>query len=62
MGRDLVGLRVSFVKNAEVITGIIVKVLERSVIIEISQEDADKIESPSTLTVVNHNYYKFLQK
>lgn len=54
------GLRVSFVKNTEVIMGNIVKVLERSAIIEISQDDADKIESPSTLTVVNHNNYKIL--
>lgn len=62
MGKNLVGLRVSFVRNNIIIEGIIIRELERSVIIEIAQEDADKIESPSILTVVHHNNYKILHE
>jgi uncharacterized protein YkvS len=60
MGKFLVGLEVSFIRNNEKVKGKIIKALDRSAIIEISQEDADKIESPSTLTVVNHNNYKII--
>ncbi|MGM7723088.1 DUF2187 family protein [Metabacillus sp. Hm71] len=60
MGKFLVGLEVSFVRNNTKVKGIIIKVLDRSAIIEISEEDADKIESPSTLTVVHHSNYEII--
>jgi uncharacterized protein YkvS len=60
MGKFLVGLEVSFIRNNTKANGKIIKVLDRSAIIEISQEDADKIESLSTLTVVNHGNYKIM--
>lgn len=60
MGEFLVGLEVSFVRNNTKVKGIIIKALDRSAIIEISQEDADKIESPSTLTVVHHSNYEII--
>jgi len=60
MEEFLVGLEVLFIRNNEKVKGKIIKALDRSAIIEISQEDADKIESPITLTVVNHNNYKII--
>lgn len=60
MRKNLIGLEVSFIRNNIKVNGKIIKALERSAIIEISQEDADKIESPSTLTVVNHDHYKLI--
>jgi hypothetical protein len=43
MGKFLIGLEVSFIRNNEKVKGKIIKTLNRSAIIEISQEDADKI-------------------
>ncbi|MBD1379883.1 DUF2187 family protein [Metabacillus arenae] len=60
MGELLVGLQVSFIRNNTKVIGKIIKALDRSAIIEISEEDADKIESPSILTVVNHSNYKII--
>ncbi|KKI88941.1 hypothetical protein WQ54_28925 [Bacillus sp. SA1-12] len=60
MSECLVGLEVFFIRNNQKVKGKIIKVLDRSAILEISQEDADKIESPSTLTVVNHNHYEMI--
>ncbi|WP_214483767.1 DUF2187 family protein [Bacillus sp. SM2101] len=55
-----VGEVVSFERQNTKIEGKIIKILERSAIVELSDEAADKIESPSNLTVVNHNNYSIL--
>jgi uncharacterized protein YkvS len=60
MVKFLMGLAVSFERNNTIVKGKIIKALDRSAIIEISQEDADKIESPSTLTVVHHRNYEII--
>jgi hypothetical protein len=60
MGKFPMGLEVLFERNNTIIKGKIIKALERSAIIEISQEDADKIESPSTLTDVHHSNYEII--
>lgn len=49
--------KISFVRNDHEVNGKIVKVLENSVIVEISPEDADLINVASNLTVVSHKNY-----
>jgi uncharacterized protein YkvS len=60
MSEIVVGLEVFFIRNNIKVQGKIIKVLERSAIVELSQEDADKIESPSNLTVINHGNYQII--
>ncbi len=53
--------KISFVRNDHKVIGTIEKILENSVIVEISEEDADKIGAPSTLTVVSHKKYSVVE-
>lgn len=48
---------ISFFRNDHQVYGTIYKILENSVIVQISKEDADLIGSPSNLTVVSHKNY-----
>ncbi|MFJ7972723.1 DUF2187 family protein [Psychrobacillus sp. NPDC096389] len=49
--------KISFTRNDCEVQGTIFKILEHSVIVEISTEDAKKINVPSNLTVVSHKNY-----
>ncbi|AYC29430.1 DUF2187 family protein [Paenisporosarcina cavernae] len=49
--------KISFTRRDVEVEGNIFKILENSVIVEISQEDAKKIGAASTLTVVSHKNY-----
>ena len=49
--------KISFTRNDHEVQGTIFKILEQSVIVEISTEDAKKINVPSNLTVVSHKNY-----
>lgn len=48
---------ISFFRNDHKVYGNIYKILENSVIVEISKEDADLIGAASNLTVVSHKNY-----
>lgn len=48
---------ISFVRNDYKVYGTIYKILENSVIVQISSEDADLIGAASNLTVVSHKNY-----
>ena len=48
---------ISFVRNDHKVYGTIYKILENSVIVQISNEDAELIGAPSNLTVVSHKNY-----
>lgn len=48
---------ISFVRNDHEVNGTIFKILENSVIVKISEEDADLIGVASNLTVVAHKNY-----
>jgi uncharacterized protein YkvS len=48
---------ISFVRNDHEVNGTIFKILENSVIVEISLEDAELIGAASNLTVVSHKNY-----
>ena len=48
---------ISFVRNDHEVNGTIQKILENSVIVKISEEDADRIGVASNLTVVSHKNY-----
>lgn len=48
---------ISFVRNDYEVNGTIQKILENSVIVKISEEDADRIGVASNLTVVSHKNY-----
>jgi len=52
-----VGEEISFSRNGFEVTGRIHKILEHSVIVEISDEDAHNIGAKSNLTVVSHKKY-----
>lgn len=52
-----IGEKISFTRNDVFVVGTIHKILENSVIVEISEEDADLIGAASTLTVVAHKNY-----
>ena len=49
--------KISFTRDNHEVQGTIFKILEQSVIVEISTEDAKKINVPSNLTVVSHKHY-----
>ncbi|KXH83796.1 DUF2187 family protein [Sporosarcina sp. HYO08] len=49
--------KISFIRNDHEVNGTIVKILENSVIVEISPKDADLIQAASNLTVVSHKNY-----
>ncbi|MBE1555329.1 DUF2187 family protein [Sporosarcina limicola] len=49
--------KISFVRNDHKVNGTIFKILENSVIVEISGEDAERIGAASNLTVVSHKNY-----
>jgi len=48
---------ISFVRNDHRVNGTIHKILENSVIVKISEDDADRIGVASNLTVVSHKNY-----
>ena len=48
---------ISFVRNDHEVNGTIHKILENSVIVKISEDDADRIGVASNLTVVSHKNY-----
>ncbi|CAM3238153.1 DUF2187 domain-containing protein [Filibacter tadaridae] len=52
--------QITFVRNDFEVNGTIFKILENSVIVEISEEDADKIGAASNLTVVAHKNYSIV--
>ena len=49
--------KISFVRNEHEVNGTIIKILENSVIVEISSKDAERIGAASNLTVVAHKNY-----
>nr|WP_328799649.1 DUF2187 family protein [Savagea serpentis] len=49
--------KIAFVRNDHEVTGTIHKILENSVIVRISDRDAELIGAPSDLTVVAHKNY-----
>lgn len=49
--------KISFVRNDHEVSGTIYKILENSVIVQISNEDAELIGAASNLTVVAHKNY-----
>ncbi len=49
--------QISFVRNDHEVSGTIFKILENSVIVEISTKDAELIGAASNLTVVAHKNY-----
>ena len=49
--------KISFVRNDHEVNGTIFKILENSVIVEISSRDAELIGAASNLTVVAHKNY-----
>ena len=49
--------KISFVRNDHEVNGTIYKILENSVIVQISNEDAERIGAASNLTVVSHKNY-----
>lgn len=52
--------KVTFVRNDHTVYGTIYKILENSVIVQISTEDADLIGAASNLTVVAHKNYSIV--
>lgn len=52
--------KISFVRNDHEVRGTIYKILENSVIVQISNEDAELIGVPSNLTVVAHKNYSIV--
>ncbi|WP_432363216.1 DUF2187 family protein [Sporosarcina sp. UB5] len=48
---------ISFVRNDHEVNGTIHKILENSVIVKISEDDAERIGAASNLTVVSHKNY-----
>lgn len=53
--------KIEFVRNDHKVTGTIYKILENSVIVQISNKDADLIGSASNLTVVAHKNYSVVK-
>lgn len=49
--------KISFIRNDYKVFGTIYKILENSVIVKISEEDAKHIGAASNLTVVSHKNY-----
>ncbi|MHA6260927.1 DUF2187 family protein [Sporosarcina sp. CAU 1771] len=49
--------KISFVRNDHEVHGTIYKILENSVIVQISAGDAELIGAPSNMTVVSHKNY-----
>ena len=56
-----IGEKISFIRNGVYVIGAIHKILENSVIVEISEEDAEQIGAASTLTVVAHKNYTIVE-
>ncbi len=52
-----IGEKISFIRNGVYVFGTIHKILENSVIVEISEKDAEQIGAASSLTVVAHKNY-----
>ncbi len=52
--------KISFVRNEHEVKGKIYKILENSVIVQISKQDADLIGAASNLTVVSHKNYSII--
>lgn len=53
--------KISFVRNDHEVSGTIYKILENSVIVQLSNEDADLIGAASNLTVVSHKNYSVVE-
>ena len=51
---------ISFVRNDHEVNGTIHKILENSVIVKISEDDANRIGVASNLTVVSHKNYSLV--
>lgn len=49
--------KISFVRNDHEVHGTIYKILENSVIVQISSKDAELIGAASNMTVVSHKNY-----
>ncbi|MER2088691.1 DUF2187 family protein [Sporosarcina sp. JAI121] len=52
--------QISFVRNDHEVNGTIFKILENSVIVEITSKDAELIGAASNLTVVSHKNYSII--
>lgn len=56
-----VGQKVKFTRHGFDITGEVTKILERSVIVSISEEDALLLDYGTNFTVVSHENYKVVE-
>ncbi|AQQ54257.1 DUF2187 family protein [Planococcus lenghuensis] len=56
-----IGEWIQFTRNGVEVPGTIFKILENSVIVEISPEDAKEIGAASNLTVISHKKYKIME-
>ncbi|PPA70607.1 DUF2187 family protein [Jeotgalibacillus proteolyticus] len=57
-----VGQFVRFTRHGFEITGEVTKILERSVIVNISEDDALLLDYGTNFTVVSHENYELVQK
>ncbi|MBT2583766.1 DUF2187 family protein [Planococcus sp. ISL-109] len=55
-----IGEWISFTRNGVDVNGTIFKIMDNSVIVEISPEDAKEIGAPSNMTVISHKKYKIV--
>ncbi|WP_409974502.1 DUF2187 family protein [Bacillus sp. Bva_UNVM-123] len=58
----IVGDKILFKRNKLSISGEVVKVKEESVIVKISDSDAEKIKIETPLTVVAHKNYEIIKE
>jgi uncharacterized protein YkvS len=55
-----IGEWISFTRNGVEVNGTIFKIMDNSVIVEISPEDAKEIGAASNMTVISHKKYKIV--
>lgn len=55
-----VGDTISFERKGLVFTGKVVEYRENTVVVQVDDHAADKLQIESTLTVVNHKHYKVI--
>lgn len=62
MARTLatLGDQILFKRNDQTFTGKVMRVKENSVLVNISDEDAEKLKLETPITVVAHHHYKIL--
>lgn len=57
-----IGEWISFTRNGVDVNGTIFKIMDNSVIVEISPEDAKEIGAPSNMTVISHKKYRIIEE